>query len=538
MEGKRARLVRLVGLVGLALALYSCERPEADNTLVIGVDTDIATLLPVVEQSLLDGEVNDMLYLGLNSARWENGALEYIVDDLSLAERWEFSSDSKALTYYLRSEAVWSDGQPVRAADVVFTYEVIRRPEVASPFGDSWESLDSVVALDERRVTFFFDRQHPRMLFQTGVGIIPAHIFESSAEDKASLVSHPTVIDPGGNLVVNGPFQVAEWRPGERLVLVPNPRAFTASPRVERVVFRIIPEEVTRLIELKNGDLDVINPLDLEAAQQFQGDGDVRIETIEQRFYDYVAWNGAKFEAFNDPEVRRALSLAIDREAILEGIGITAYTTPAGGPYPPIFRKLTDASIKHDPYLPDSARAILAERGWIDNDGDGVLDREGRPFRFTLLTRANQNRRVSAAQMIQAQFSEIGIDMEIQLLEFNALLDIMFESRDFEAVLLGWGVGLDPGYLVGIFWPPDALYNITGYASPVVDSLIALAEAAPTEDGAAPHWQAVARQIARDRPYAFLWFFDDLVAVSSRVHNTRIDTYGGYQNLYEWTLRR
>ncbi|MEE9246627.1 MAG: hypothetical protein V3U63_10535, partial [Gemmatimonadota bacterium] len=91
MEGKRARLLPLVGL---ALALPSCERPEADNTLVIGVDTDIATLLPVVEQSLLDGEVNEMLYLGLNSARWESGALEYIVDDLSLAERWEFSSDS------------------------------------------------------------------------------------------------------------------------------------------------------------------------------------------------------------------------------------------------------------------------------------------------------------------------------------------------------------------------------------------------------------------------------------------------------------
>jgi peptide/nickel transport system substrate-binding protein len=259
---------------------------------------------------------------------------------------------------------------------------------------------------------------------------------------------------------------------------------------------------------------------------------------VTQRYYDYIAWNGVRYEPFTSPSVRLALSLAIDRGEVLAGLAIAPYAQPAAGPYPPILRMLVDATLEPDPFLPDSARALLAAAGWSDSDGDGVLDRDGQPFEFTLLTQAGNERRTSAAQVVQAQLAAVGIDMQVQALDFGALLDIMFATREFDAVLLGWQVGLEPDYVVGLFWPSDHTFNITGYASEAVDVAIDRAMSAASSSEAAAEWKAVARAIADDHPYAFLWYFSELVGVNNRVQDTRINTYGVYQNLHRWRVGR
>lgn len=532
------RLRRVLPAVAAALALIAtaCERAPTSHRIVIAVSVDAGTLLPVAESSALDGEIDEMLYLSLNSARWEDGAVQYLTDDLSLARDWAFSADSTRLTYHLRPDAVWSDGEPITAADVAFTYDLIRSPEIASPYIDFWEELDSVAPVDDHTVTFYFKRRYPGMLFHSGLGIIPRHIFARSATSHETLLNDPTLVQPGRSLVVSGPYRVAEWRRGERLVLEANPRAFTGRPATDTVIFRIVPEPRTRRVELENGAVDVIHPVPLGEGDELAADPRFRVGTVDDRFYDYIAWNPARFGAFDDPEVRRALSLAIDRTTILGALNIASYAEPAAGPYPPIFRRLRDPSLTPDPYEPDSARAILARAGWRDRDGDGVLDRNGKPFRFTLLTQAGNERRTSAAEIIQAGYARIGIDMKIQAIEFNALLQRAFNERDFDAVLMGWQVGLSPDYIVGRFWPADHPYNLTGYSSVALDSAVRRAQAAPTADAAAPDWRAAARIIARDRPYAFLWYFDDLVGLSRKVQGARIDTYGVYQNLNHWRL--
>ncbi len=528
------RVLTRIAAVALVFWMIACEAP-ARRYLVIGEGTEVGVLLPVVETGSLDGEIDALLYLSLNSARWGDGAIEYMIDDRSLAERWEFGSDSTTLTYRLREGAVWSDGEPIDAADVVFTFQLVRKPTIASPHVDFWEHLDSVVARGDREVTFYFRRRYPRMLFHTGIGIIPEHVFAEVADDAASLTSHPAVVSPAGNQVVSGPYRVAEWRKGERLMLTANPRAFTP-PATDTVVIRFLSEESTRLIELENGALDAAGPLPMARAAELAADRRFRVESVKDRFYDYIAWNPFKFEPFGDPRVRLALSLAIDRTQILEGLEISSHAVPAAGPYPPIFSRVADPSVLPDAYRPDSAQAILAARGWRDSDGDGVLDRAGRPFRFTLVTQAGNNRRTDAAELIQAQYRRLGIDMRVQAVEFNTLLGQVFDGRDYEAVLLGWQVALEPDYLVGHFWPPDHVFNITGYGNTRLDSLMPLAQSAATAEQAAPRWREAARLIAADRPYAFLWYFDDLMVVSERVKNTRIDTYGRYQNLHQWRL--
>lgn len=524
-------------VLSLALTAAACERETDRDQVVIGWLHDVGVLLPVVETGALDAEIDELLYLSLNSARWEDGGIEYAIDELALAEGWEFGPEGATLTYTLRDGAVWSDGHPIDTEDVVFTYELIGRPEISSPYVDFVEEIDSVVALDDRRVRFYFRRPYPGMLFDTGLGIVPAHIFEGVATDHATLTGHPWLARPE-SLVVSGPYRVAEWRQDERLVLAPNPRAFTGAPTLERVIFRVVPEATTRRIELQNGRLDVAHPVPLAAAAELAADPRFRIETMDDRFYDYIAWNSARFEPFSDPAVRRALSLAIDRASILAALEIQEFGIPAAGPYPPIFSDVYDPDLEPDPYLPDSARAILTRLGWRDRDADGVLERDGQPFRFTLITQAANERRTGAAEIIQAGYAEIGIRMEIRALEFGALLDQVFQARDYQATLLGWQVALEPDYLIGHFWPPDHPSNITGFASAALDSVITRAQAAPTHEAAAPYWRAAARVIAHERPYAFLWFLDDPVVVNERIENTRIDTYGIYQNLHRWRIER
>jgi peptide/nickel transport system substrate-binding protein len=511
----------------------ACESPAARNSVIIGVGSDVSTLLPLVEATSLDADINALLYRGLNSARWAGGRIEYMLDDLSLAERWEFGPDSTTLTYHIRPDAVWSDGEPIDADDVVFTYELARQPDVASRYYVFWEELDSVAALDDRRVTFYFKRRSPRMLLHSGAPIIPKHIFDSVPADGASLAGHPSVVHPDSVLVVSGPFRVATMVPGERLVLEPNPRTFSERPALDRVVFRIIPEATTLMIEFMSGRADVIYPVSLTQTSELAEATDVRLATTGPRFYEFIPLNGSAFAPFKDSDVRRAISYAIDREGILAGQGITDYASPAAGPYPPIFPDLADPSVQPDAHLPDSARAILSSKGWRDSDGDGVLDKDGRPFHFTLVTEAG--RRSDAATIIQSQLAGIGIDVELRLLEHGTLIDRVFVEPDFQAALVGWAVTLDPEYLVQQF-ARDAYYNVTDYTSVAVDSLIPLARSAASLADAAPYWRAVGATVARDRPYAFLWFYTEVAALSDRVRDTRIDIYSVFQNLHQWRI--
>ena len=530
---KRAILWLVVALGLGACGGDSSRGGEPGGTVVIAELGGVGTLLPLVEQHQLDAEVNDLLYLGLSSGRWEDGELRFVADDLSLADRWEIGAESTTVTYSLRPRAVWSDGAPLTADDVVFSYELARDTLVGSTYSFLWANLDSVVARDPRTVSFFFKHPNPDLLFASGgLNIIPRHIYADA--DRARLRSHPRVVNPeNGHLVVSGPFTVGSWDPGQQITLVPNPRAFTAAPAVARAVFRVIPEEATRMIEFASGNVHVTWPIPFERAPAIEAEPRLRIERVAARYYDFVAWNPATVPAFADRDVRRALSLAIDRRAILDAVGLGDYGTVAGGPYPPIFRDLRDPEVRPDPYAPDSARAILRRRGFADTNGDGILEKDGRPFRFTLTTNAGNARRASVLELLQAQLGRIGVDVRLGVLEPNTFWDAFF-GRRYEAAVAGWSVSLSPD-LTPFFYPGQSL-NVTGYDNPRVTAWIDSAMVQPSAEAAARYWRRVARAVVEDRPYAWLYFYDGLVGVSERVHNTRINTYGVYQNLHEWRL--
>ncbi|MGH7545515.1 MAG: ABC transporter substrate-binding protein, partial [Gemmatimonadota bacterium] len=459
------------------------------------------------------------------------GRLQAGPGPLALATGWTFGADSTTITFHLRADARWSDGAPLTAADVAFSYELYADSTTGSPRRALVEEITAVEATDERTVVMMFRRRHPAMLVHASLGVVPRHIYGDA--DRAHLRSHPRVVDPaGGRLVVSGPFQVIAWENRQDLVLGPNPRSWVR-PRLARVVLRVLPEESTRLVELERGGVDVARITSFDAAHRLAADPAIRIERQPMRFYDYVAWNPGTVPLFAQPEARRALSLAIDRQRIVDALNLTPYAIPAGGPYPPIFADLQDPGVAPDPYRPDEAAAILDRIGAVDRDGDGVREWRGRPLRFVLLTNSGNERRDGASQLIQAQLARVGIEVALRQMETSAFFQRL-RAREFESALGGWSVALTPE--LNVFRSDAHALNFVAYESPAFDSLFALARSRPSAAAAAPLWREAAAHVARDRPYAFLWFYDMLFGVRARVRDVRMDPLAGYGNLYEWQV--
>ncbi|HET7233100.1 MAG TPA: ABC transporter substrate-binding protein [Longimicrobium sp.] len=513
--------------------------PETGGTAVLAELSDIDHPMPLTSQSSVDGDIGgDVLFAALSRGAWVDGRLEYLnatQNPAALARSWEFvGADSTGLRYHMDSSRRWSDGQPITARDVLFTYRLLKDTTVAAPQQDYTNHMDSVTAQDDSTVTFWFDRRYPEMLFHSGLGLSPEHVFKDIA--PAQIRSHPAFQDPARNMVVSGPFKIGEWAKGDHVTLVPNPY-FPVKPRLERIVIRVIPEPTTRLTELMTGNIDFMRPIPYEQVQHVRERApNVRFEVEAKRFYDFIGYNPRTFAPFADPEIRRALGMAIDVKGLIGALQMEGHAVPAGSSYSPIFKDLYDpASMPPLPYDTAAAIRILEAKGWKDTDGDGVRDRNGQPFRFTLETNSGNQRRADVTQIVQQQWKRIGVDARIQLNETNTFFDRL-TRKQFQAAAAGWSIGLSPDLTT--IWGPSSPLNYVSYNDPQTTALFEQALAQPTAQAAAPVWRQAAARIAQAQPYTFLYFMDQLDGVNNRLRGMKVDTYGAYQNTWEWWIPR
>jgi len=500
------------------------------GTAAVGVASRPTTVLPPLATSALDGELGAVLYLGLNYAEWGEGSLDYPAEHpLALARDW--TVEGSELTYHLDPSRRWSDGTPIGSRDVVFTYGLLRWLDHL-PMSIAAARIDSVVAPDDSTVVFHFDREYPGMLYDTGVGILPEHVFGDLSEDALATAVH-SASEGAGSLVVSGPYTVAAWGPGDRIELVRNPES-PVRPRLDRLVIRTIPDPVTRIAALQAGELDLVQVESYREATRLEEATDLRVLRVPQRGYDYISWNPTSHPALSDRTVRQALSLAIDRELILAALDMMEFAEKAYGPYGSIFGDLAPSPPPDGDFDRAAVRRLLTRAGWVDGEGDGVRDRDGLDLAFELGVPAENERRMDAALLIQAQLAEVGVRIEIKPQEFNSLFT-RARARDYEAVFLGWQVGLDPD--ISFFWAePESPVNVASYDGPEARSHFEAALAAATAPEAVPHWREAARIIAADYPYAFLWYFDFVWLASARLADVRMDPVGFLRNPHEWTV--
>ncbi|MFL5538739.1 MAG: ABC transporter substrate-binding protein [Longimicrobiaceae bacterium] len=512
--------------------------PEDGGTAVIVELGDMSSPSPLTAAGGLDSDLYDVMNMGLTRGAWRDGRLAALTSNdspMALAYYWEYvGADSSALRYRMRTGLRWSDGQPIDAHDVVFTYAMLADSQLASPRQSDVAQIDSVRAENDSTVVFFFKRRYAEMLQASAIPIAPRHVYE--AVGAKGIRGHVSLTDPAGHLVVSGPFMIGAWKRGESITLVPNP-SFKPRPHLDRVVIRVVPEATTRVVELRNGTGDFVRGINFDQVPQLLTPGSgIRVEREHKRYMEWIAYLPSAHPAFADPEVRRALGMALDVGGIIRALRMEDFTQRAAGPYSPIFRDLYDSTrMKPLPWDTAGAKRILEAQGWRDTDGDGVREKDGRPLRFTLLTNSGNPRRSDVTQIVQQQWRRVGVDARLQQMETNVFYTTLF-GRKYQAALGSWGVALSAD--ITPMWAADSPFNVVAYDGQEAWGLMQQALAQPTAARADPLWRAAAERIVQDQPYTWLYYYDQVTLVRERLHGVRVDSYGAYQNLWEWWIPR
>jgi peptide/nickel transport system substrate-binding protein len=503
--------------------------PEADRyggTAVIGIAADVVDINPLTAFFVSSqGMQQHLLFMPL---------VEYdekFQPAPRLARSWELDEAAGTLTFHLRDDVFWHDGVRTSAYDVQFTYERARDPRTAHPNSAALKHYGEAEVLDSLTWRIRLRPHWEYLAPWIYLAPVPRHLLERIAPED--LRRHPFATSAP---VGNGPFRFVEHRPGERWVFEANPDfpvELGGRPYLDRVVFRVIPEQTTLLTELLVGGIDFYYQAGIAQAGRIEGGGGVRLLRAPGISWVYLGFNQRR-PPFDDVRVRRALTLAIDREQIVDAVW-GGFGPVANGTISPLLAHHDPAAgtpLRHDP---ERALALLAEAGFRERGADGMLrDASGRPLRFTIKVPQGYQERQDAGQMIQAQLRRIGVDARLQSVEFNTLLAELLDQRDFDAVIIGWSPGLQNND-VTIFGCRDPSAFL-GYCNPRTEALLDSVMAITDPAAAKPLWSRYQQLVAEELPMTFLLFPDGLHGAGDRLRGARPDARGAWIGIERWWL--
>jgi len=529
---RRVSLLSACVAAALALCAVRTARTDAEaaldaRTLVVGTRAEPKTLNPIAIIASESHQIAGLVFLKLLQEQDD-----FMSFKPQLALSWTWSADSLAITFHLRPDARWSDGQPVTARDVRFTWELHVDTTVAWPSASIKAKLRDVEVKDERTVVFHFKERYLYQLMDANDGVIlPQHILGSVA--RKEIKTAPFGRAPVGN----GPYLLSRWESGQYLELKSNPRYFEAGsePRVHRVVFKFVPDAVTLVAQLKAGEIDLleaVQPGDLGAIRQSRSDAVV--QTVPARRMSFIAWN-EKRAPLDDREVRRALTMAIDRAEIIRTVW-QGYATECTSPIVPVLWAY-DASIAAIPFDPAAARAKLAERGYKDSDGDGVLEKDGKPLRIEMLVNDAQNR-IDVVTLVQAHLKRIGVRVDLRVMEYSAYIDRIL-ATDYDAALVEWKATTKVD-LTGLFHTQSMRpkgFNFVSYSNPEVDGLIEQALRKTDTASARALWNRAQQIIYHDQPYTFIAVPKELTAIDDRFCDVAPNAISFFVDLEHWGVK-
>ena len=538
------QLAPLAAILLIALACEGGNQASTGNgaatpggTLVIASAGEPDVLFPPLVATITGKQIGDLVYDHLADI---GNSLNTVGDaDFKphLAKSWTWSPDSLSIQFHLDPAAKWHDGVPVRASDVAFTYSIYKDSATASPSAPLIADIDSVTTPDSLTAVFWFNKRSPTQFFEATnpMVMIPEHALKGIRGQ--ALRTAPLTRAPIGS----GRFRFVEWKPAASVEIAADTANYAGRPYLNRVIWSIAADPNVAFTRLMGGEADFLEQVTPPELAQIRAHHEVRTELIPGLDYNFIQFNlhdpknPAKPHAvFGDREVRRALTMAVDRSRIVQSV-YDSLAAPAIGPtvraYP-----TTDTTLKQITYSPDNARRLLDSLGWRVTGSDSVRKRNGRPLEFTLTVPGSSKNRVNMAVIIQDQLKQVGAKMNVDKLEFAAFID-RENKRQFDAMLGGWHVDASPAGIRQTWGSAGAHPGGSNYGSYTNASFDAQADSALSsmrlEDRRALFKRAY-QTIIDDAPAIWLAEPKSAVAISRRIHTTALRPDAWWSSIGEW----
>ncbi len=493
----------------LILAIFFALNISA-STLHLSISSNPSKLNPLIATDSASGEISGWIFDSL-LAYDKEGKIEP-----RMAENYRFT-DKKTLLFKLRKNILWSDGKPFTAEDVVFTYRLITSPKVFTPYASEFRYVEQVRAIDRYTVEVRYKEPYFKALQTWLTAIVPKHILEKEQDIMTSTFNqHP---------VGTGPYTLDGFEISKDIILKANPTYFRRKPGIDEIVYHFMPDPSTQFLMLKSHKLDVGSLTPLQYERQIDDDFKSFYNIYEKisQSYTYLGFN-LKNPKFQDPKVREALSLAIDRQELVD-ILFFGHGQVCTGPFMPSTFAFND-QIKAPRQNIQKAKALLKAAGY-DKD---------HPFSFEIVTNSNNPIRVYATQIIQHQLRKAGVIVRIRTMEWQAFLNTVVMPRNFEAVVLGWGLGLMPdAYSI---WHSEGSkkggFNFVSYCNEKVDRLIKEAEKTIDQKRLGEIYREIFALIVHDNPYLFLYIPNSITVVNKDIQNVSQSILGVMHNVIDW----
>jgi peptide/nickel transport system substrate-binding protein len=523
---------RLIGLICIVLLLAACTpakqagvyedagAPAYGDTLITASIGEPSNLIPMLSTDAPSHDVASFIYNGL--VKYDKNIK--IIGDL--AESWEISQDNLSITFHLRKGVKWQDGQPFTAHDVMYTYKVTVDPKTPTAYAGDFQLVKEARVIDDHTFKVTYKQPFAPALISWSTAIMPRHLLEGK-----DITTSPLIRKPMGT----GPYVFKEWIPGDRIALTANPHYWEGKPYISRYIMRIIPDSATTFLELKQYGIDMMALTPLQAVRQTDYPKFNR-EFNKFKYlafaYTYLGYN-LKHPFFKDKRVRQAISHAINKREIIEGI-LLGQGVEATGPFKPDMWAY-NGEVKKYEYSKETALTLLREAGFKEGP-DKILYKDKNPFEFTVLVNQGNIVRIQSAELIQRRLAEIGIQMKIRVIEWAAFINEFIDKRNFEAVILGWTIPQDPDLFD--IWHSSKQgkkeLNFISFENSEVDELLVKARHTLNQEERKRYCARIQEILAEEQPCTFLFVPYANLALHKRFKAIEPSPIGITYNFIKW----
>ena len=527
--------MRLILTSILFICLFGCNKSQIED---VNFDEEASQESGGTLTNAMIGEPNNLIAMiagdgasSLIAGQIFNSLLKYdenLEFEGDLAESWEISEDYKTIKFNLKVQKKWSDNHPITCKDVLFTWKAVTHPDTRTPYGSDYQLVSSAQCINDYQfIAKYKEPYAPALETWASLHILPEHLLKNEDINNTYFSLNPV----GSNY-----YSLDSWVTGQQLKLKGNPNAVNGKPLIDNKVSRIIPDLSSQFMELIAGNIDLmsINPIQYSRVFPNRPELNKKINLYKEmgNGYTYFGFN-LKKRPFDDINVRKAISLAIDRQEIIDGV-LLGLGEEITSPYKP-GTYWENKNIKKLSFNPEKAKELLENSGYRLNNN--IYEKDGIPLSFEILTNQNKQREMTAV-LIQRRLQDIGIDASIRVIEWASFVNRFIKTGEFQAVVLGWSLSLDPDQYS--IWHSSqqgpGQFNFIGYSNKTVDNLLEKGRQELNKEKRKAIYNDFSSILYDDQPIIYLYAGYGLSAIHKKIKGVKklSPPAGIYHNDYEW----